>query len=189
MREDQMSDDRQNSFCVPFALGFIAGLTPNETAAAIKAYLVTAARNNAKRYTREARQHSEAGNEYWAETYKKYAQNAAQQAAKNARTPIKGVQTGIYTRPEFLASIGLRIKAHVERPGMTLKSWCAVREKWGDKGTWLVANSGHALVYCDGRIYDNRNKAGVPYVDYEFATTRLAHAELLERVDGTRFVS
>lgn len=181
--------DRQNSFCVPFALGFIAGLTPNETAAAIKAYLVTAARNNAKRYTREGRLLTEDGNTFKAGEYAKYAANAAQRAAKNARTPIKGVQTGIYTHPEFLASIGLRIKAHVGRPGMTLKSWCAVREKWGDKGTWLVANSGHALVYCDGRIYDNHNKAGVPYADYEFATTRLAHAELLERVDGTRFVS
>lgn len=184
-----MSEARQNSFCVPFALAFIAGLKPNDIAAAIKSFLVTRARENAKRYTRESRQHAEAGNTFKANEYKKYAAGAAARAAKNARTPIKGVQKAIYTNPDLLALLGLKLKAEVIKPGMTIKSWCAVREKWADKGTWLIANSGHALVYVDGIIYDNARAGGLPYASHPYATARLSEATLLERVDGTVFAS
>src|SRR6202000_446533 len=113
----------------------------------IKSYLVSKAKDNAARYKREARQHAKAGNDFKAGEYLKYAQGAARRAVLNERKPIKGVQRGIYTSPEFLATLGLRIKAEVHRPGMTMKTWCRVREKWTDKGTWLITNCSHALVY------------------------------------------
>lgn len=184
-----MPEVKQNRFCVPFALAFIAGLTPNDAAAALKTWLVSRAKQNAKRYTRESRQHADNGDARMAIVYKNYAANAAARAQSNARKPIKGVQCGIYTNPDFLATLGLKVAASVGRPGMTIKSWCAVRVKWADKGTWIVCNSSHALVFVDGIIYDNGHKTGVPFADYEYTTTRVENATLLERLDGTKFIN
>src|ERR1700761_8143272 len=116
--------ETQNRWCVPFALAFISGRTPNEVAAAIKTFLVDKCRENAKRYTREAREHAKAGDEFKAQSYKQSAASAARLAASHARKPVKGVHAHTYAHADLLAALGLKKTAEVYRPSMSLKSWC-----------------------------------------------------------------
>lgn len=172
----------QNKFCVPFALSFIAGITPNQAADAIKSFLVGKCHENAKRYARESKQYAINGENGHAKAYAVYATNAKRMATTNAKRPIKGVRHSDYTHPEFLASIGLKALAEVTRPGMTIKSWARARVHWNDKGSWLISNNGHAMVYRDGVIYDNSTPQGKPYMLHSYANARLKQATLLQVV-------
>jgi hypothetical protein len=140
--------EKQNTYCVPFALAFIAGVQPNDVAALVSAL----------RQERSAKQ------------------------GGRCRVAVKGVSHYEYLDDGLLATLGLRAAAQVKRPGMIFKSWCANRVKWGDKGSWLISNRGHALVYRDGIIYDNAQKQGKPYAEHKFATARLERATLLEKM-------
>lgn len=121
-----------NNWCVPFALAFVSGKTPDEIADLIK-----------------------------------------EQRGDNRA--VKGV-CQLHYLPVIRGPLGFKITAVVRRPGMTIRKWAANRVKCADKSTWLVMSNGHMMVYRDGIVYDNQQKAGIAADVYKYGTSRLRDA-------------
>jgi hypothetical protein len=73
-------------------------------------------------------------------------------------------------------ALGLKVGAYIQKPGMTLRKWAAVRARWNDATTWLVRISGHMVVYRNGMFYDNRNREGKTPEAFVFGNSRLKSA-------------
>lgn len=89
---------------------------------------------------------------------------------------VKGVHD--YVLGEALKST-VGVTAIVSLPKMTLRSWIKVRQRWNDKGTWVVSVTGHFLVYRDGILYDNRNHAGKPFEKHISSKRHVHHCWLI----------
>lgn len=120
-----------NSYCVPFALSFISGKTPDDIAELIR-------------------------------------------EERGDGRPVRGV-LGMHYKP-VLRHLGFKITATVHRPRMTVRKWAANRAKWADKSTWLVRVAGHIMVYRDGIIYDNQQKAGAAHDAHEYSNSHVSEA-------------
>lgn len=78
--------------------------------------------------------------------------------------------------PALLRHLGIKIGAIVDKPGMTLRKWVAVRARHNDTGLWLVRVTGHMLVLDAGKLYDNCNHGGVALDGYAYANSRMRSA-------------
>jgi hypothetical protein len=88
---------------------------------------------------------------------------------------VRRVRTSLWV--DALPKLGVRVTAHVRRPGMTVATWAGIRARHSDATPWLVHVRGHVLLYRAGRFYDNgTDPEGVASTDYKYRNSRVESA-------------
>ena len=98
---------------------------------------------------------------------------------------VKGQVRGVYgwEQERIKEVLGIKVFAKVSRPGMTIGRWAKIRQMHGDTMAWIVRVSGHALVYKDGKFYDNGTPAGASIDMFPHSKRRLKTAEQVDLWD------
>lgn len=88
---------------------------------------------------------------------------------------VRRVRTSLWVAA--LPVLGVRVTAHVRRPGMTVATWAGIRARHGDATPWIVHVCGHVLLYRAGRFYDNcTDPKGAAPDAYKYRNSRVESA-------------
>ena len=88
---------------------------------------------------------------------------------------VRRVRTSLWVAA--LPVLGVRVTAHVRRPGMTVATWAGIRARHGDATPWIVHVCGHVLLYRAGRFYDNcTDPKGAAPDTYKYRNSRVESA-------------
>jgi hypothetical protein len=77
-------------------------------------------------------------------------------------------------RKVLVSTVGIR--GYVFEPNMQLKTWAKVRQKWNDKGTWVVLVTSHYVLYKDGIVRDTICRDGVDVINHPVAKRKVRRA-------------
>lgn len=87
-----------------------------------------------------------------------------------------GVRGMLSTSMEQILDATVGIKAKVVNPHCKMGTWAQVRQKWNDKGVWVLLVTGHYVIYKEGMVHDTTAKDGMPFNQHRVSKQRLRRA-------------